>query len=159
MTTTTLNDTLVQLEGLYTAYQTLLTDAQGQLESLSMGAEEIKKVTESLESNPNFQRDTAEKMLTVATSMINNADEELMETWRASRFLTVLTEKCLRTIKSELEPLIKQQVKDVVQSGLIERLIADKITASERIETSLTVANNLEAALKPILDKHQASTV
>lgn len=151
--TTTLNDTLVKLEDLYTAYKALLTDAQGQLESFSLGETEIKQIINSLQERPVFQREVAESLLSQVSHSIRIGDQELFESWRASHFMNLLTDKILTTLKQELEPLIKDQVKEVVNSGIIERMIADKINESDKIETSLTVLNNLEAALKPIIAK------
>lgn len=152
-TTTTLVDTLVKLENLYLTYQALLTEAQGQLEALSLGESELKQVTESLSNKTEFQREIAESTLHKVLLLIRDGDEELFTTWRSSRFMSMVSEKCLETIKNEVEPFLKDQVREVINSGFIERMIADKVQASEKVETSLNVLHHLEVALKPIIAK------
>ena len=152
-TTTTLVDTLVKLENLYLTYQALLTEAQGQLESLSLGEQELKKVSELISDKVSFQRDISQFILFKIHDLIRDGDEELLDSWRSSRFMSMVSQKCLETIKNEVEPLIRDKVMDTINSGFIERMITNKVEASEKVETSLTVLNNLEAALKPIIAK------
>ena len=146
MTTTSINDTLVQLESLYTAYDEILKQAKEQLESFDVTDSQITRVATKLEGNKEIQE--AAKQAAI-TDFVRAVGENDLDFWRGRQFVDKIAEMVIAQVKDEVNRYVRDLLNDQDIIQMIDRRAEERITQN----TQLTNAMNVQGALT-VLMKH-----
>ena len=145
MTTTTINDTLVQLEALHTAYNEILEQAKQQLESLDATDSQIARIAEQLEGSERLQ--TAAKEAAVTSFVTSIADGDLAF-WRGRQFVQKISDFVVEQVKDEINTYVRDLLNEQKVLDMIDNRLARQITQSNEIVTALEA----KRALKTLID-------
>ena len=149
MTTTTINDTLVQLEALHTAYNEILKQAQAQLESLDVSDGQIARIAEKLEDSEKLQEAAKE---TAITSFVASMADGDLDFWRGRQFVQKISDLVTQQVKDEINNYVQNLLNEEKVIQMIDRRVEREVTQSGDITTALEAKRALITLLKTLDD-------
>ena len=149
MTTTTINDTLVQLEALVTAYDEILTQAKEQLENFDVTDAQIKRVATALESNKEVVE--AAKQAAIA-DFVQSIGRNEMDFWRGRQFVQKISDLVVEEVKKEINDYVRNMLNEQKVMDLVDRRLEAQITKSNEIVTAVEAKRALKKLIET-LDK------
>ena len=141
MTTTTINDTLVQLEALHTAYNEILQQAKEQLESFDVSDDQIKRVADKLENSVTVQN--AAKHAAIE-SFVRSINENELDFWRGRQFVDKIAELVITQVKDEINDYVRGLIREEKVLDMIDRRLADRITTNNELMNAMQVQGALK---------------
>ena len=145
MTTTTLNDTLVQLETLYNAYNEILDQAKAQLESFDVTDAQIGRVAEKLESSEKLQEAAKQAAITDFAQSIAEND---LDFWRGRQFVSKISDLVVEQVKDEINTYMRNLLNEQKIIDMIDNRLAMQVSQSSEIVTAIEA----KRALKKLID-------
>ena len=149
MTTTKINDTLVQLESLYTAYDEILRQAKEQLESFDVTDQQISRVAAKLEGNKEIAEAAKQAAIADFVQAVNNND---LDFWRGRQFVDKISELVINQVKDEINDYVRNLLNENEVIEMIDRRLAQRITQNNEIMNAMQVSGALKM-LKEELNK------
>ena len=149
MTTTTINDTLVQLESLYNAYNEILEQAKAQLEAFDVTDAQIERVAERLERSDKLQEAAKEAAVTDFARSV--ADGEL-DFWRGRQFVQKISDMVIEQVKKDINEYVGNLLQEDAVTRLIDRRLAERVNDASEIKTAIEAKRALKALIET-LDK------
>ena len=141
MTTTTLNDTLVQLEALHTAYNEILLQAKEQLESFDVTDQQISRVAAKLESNKEIAEAAKQAAIADFVQAVNNND---LDFWRGRQFVDKISELVVTQVKDEINDYVRNLLNENKVIEMIDRRLAQRITDNNELMNAMQVQGALK---------------
>ena len=149
MTTTTINDTLVQLEALHTAYNEILEQAKQQLESLDATDSQITRIAEKLEGSERLQ--TAAKEAAVTSFVTSIADGDLAF-WRGRQFVQKISDLVVEQVKDEINSYVRNLLNEENVIKMIDTRVQRQVTQSDEITTAIEAKRALKLLIASLND-------
>ena len=151
MTTTEINNTLVELESLHKAYAEILEAAKEQLESLEVTDSTLNQIGERVCNTMDFRQSVARSCFDLLRDwFVDNSDDADSESYARSRFLDLITVRILDKVKEEVKQQVSAAVLDVLDTGTIERRLERKVLENDAINSALVVQKKLASLLNDL---------
>mgnify|MGYP001211556032 CR=1 FL=1 len=151
MTTTEINNTLVELESLHKAYAEILEAAKEQLESLEVSDSTITQISDKLSTTTELRQAVARSTFDLMRQFFTeNADDADTDCFARGRFIDLLSVKVLEAVKKEVQAQISEAVMDVLNTGVIERRLEQKVINNDAINSALLVHKGLASLLNDL---------
>ena len=147
-TTAQLNDTIVQLESLYNAYNEILDSAKTQLEDLQMTDEDVKNLAAKIGRLDGFRDETANAVYRKVLADLKEGDESLFESYLNKQVLAKLAERLMDLVKKEIAEYIDLKVNQIVDSYKVERALSDKLKENDAINSALAIQKAVSQIIK-----------
>jgi hypothetical protein len=151
MQTTELNGTLVQLESLYNSYNTILDQAKQQLEKIDLDDNARKRISEDIAKDTDLRKALSEQLFRDMRSDLQDADEATMNSYVASNFVQLLSEKIYEQITQKLDNYVKELVDNIFTSDYIERELQKKVDANTDIAKAIRTRSQMKAAIQILM--------
>ena len=140
MTTTSINDTLVQLEKLHKAYSDILEQAKEQLESLTLSDQDAATLARRLSTIDIFRNTIVSCLYDMLKSDAQSlTSEEFLDMYDARAFVRVVADRILDLSKDEISQFVNQEVRKIVESRAIETVIERRINEHDAIKHALAL--------------------
>ena len=146
MTTTntaSLDDTVVRLDTLYTAYESIFQQAQAQLESLELSDEDAKTLAFKISLDGSFRRSVREECL---NNLLGRFQEDLIDTSDSgslTKLIEAITKQVEKHMTEQFYDMLSTQVKTFLESpelkSKVERAVLEHPMIHTATETRLTL--------------------
>ena len=146
MTTTntaSLDDTVVRLDTLYTAYESIFKQAQTQLESLELSDDDANTLARKIALDGAFKRTVRDECL---TNLLGRFQEDLIDTSDSralARLIEAITKKVEQHMTDQFYDMLNTQVKTFLESpelkSKVERAVIEHPMIHTATETRLTL--------------------
>ena len=146
MTTTntaSLDDTVVRLDTLYTAYESIFKQAQSQLESLELSNEDANTLAQKLASDGAFKRSVRDQCL---TDLLGRFQEDLTDTsdsGKLTQLIAAITTQVEKHMSDQFYDMLNTQVKSFLVSpelaSKVELAVLEHPMIHTAAETRLTL--------------------
>lgn len=146
MTTTntaSLDDTVVRLDTLYTAYESIFKQAQTQLESLELSADDANTLARKLALDSGFRRSVRDECL---SNLVGRFKEDLIDTSDSgalTKLIEAITTKVEQHMTEQFYVMLNTQVKTFLESpelkSKVERAVLEHPMIHTATETRLTL--------------------
>ena len=144
MTTATINDTLVHLDSLYTAYNEILEQAKVQLEALEISDSTITRMTSELLDSREFMTKITSETREVQRNMLDSIDESMEE---------ALAEKLSQKVWNKLESSLENALNDRFNELLNSQSVADKVRSYILGQQEIKDALSVKAAMACVVEQ------
>ena len=152
MQTTELNGTLVQLETLYNSYNTILDQAKAQLEKIDLDDNARKRIAEDISKDTDLRKALSEQLFRDLRSDLQNADEAAMDSYVASNFVKLLSDKIYEQVELKIDTYVKQIIDNVFTSDYIENELTKKVKENTNIAQAIRTRIQMKAAIQMLMD-------
>jgi len=134
--TININETVAQLEGLYNGYNTILKDAKDQLAELdtNLTPEQIDQVAAKIAAQPSLIDSVATNVRFNITTEVGQLDDAIIE-----QIATALQSKMEERYLQVTREAIEQKIQQVLEDGLLERVIEQRLKQSEEMNAFIDV--------------------
>jgi hypothetical protein len=146
MTTTntaSLDNTVVRLDTLYTAYESIFQEAQKQLESLELSDEDAGTLARKIALDGPFKRQVRDECL---GNLMNRFKEDLVDTADSgvlTRLIEAITKQVEKHMTDQFYDMLNTQVKTFLESpelkSKVERAVLEHPMIHTATETRLTL--------------------
>jgi len=135
--TININETVAQLEGLYNGYNTILKDAKDQLAELdtSLTPEQIDQVATKIGTQPSLIDSVATNVRSNITNEVGELDDAIIEQI-AIALQAKMEDRYLQVTRQAIE----QKIQQVLEDGLLERVIEQRLKESAEINAFVDIA-------------------
>ena len=155
MTTVNLNDTLVNLESLHTAYEQILIEARQQLEKVDVTDDTVSRVSSNLANSSDFKKSCVDSILSGLRNDMRSTDTAAFETYTGQAFVELVAKEIYKIMTNQLADDVNRMVDARINSSTIDNALAAKITECDSLNNAIIVRNRLADLLKvlPETDK------
>ena len=146
MTTTntaSLDDTVVRLDTLYTAYESIFQQAQAQLESLELSNDDANTLARKLALDGSFRRSVRDECL---VNLMKRFEEDLIDTsdsGKLTQLIAAITTQVEKHMTEQFYDMLSTQVKTFLESpelkSKVERAVLEHPMIHTATETRLTL--------------------
>ena len=150
MTTTSINDTLVQLENLHQAYSAILEAAKKQLEGLEVSPEVVEQITAALADRTELKQSVATSVYNSLGADFRETDGEFFDSFSRGRFVRTVRDEVITKVDELIKDKVNAQVEEVIQSGYIARVLERKVKENDAINHALVVSSRLSTLLQQL---------
>lgn len=149
MTTTTINDTVVQLEALHTAYATILEQAKAQLESLELSPSDVKSLSLQLSRTGDFKTAVVAGVYTQLRNEIKGVDNaEFAQDYAGNQLCMAIAQKVLVLVKQDIAEFAALKIKEIVEGYKLEKIVTNQINENVELHNSVLIKDKLAQLLK-----------
>ena len=146
MTTTntaSLDDTVVRLDTLYTAYESIFQQAQTQLERLELSDDDANTLARKLALDGSFRRSVRDECL---NNLLGRFQEDLIDTsdsGKLTQLIAAITKQVEKHMTDQFYDMLNTQVKTFLESpelkSKVERAVLEHPMIHTATETRLTL--------------------
>lgn len=150
MTTATLGNTTVQLEGLINGYSEVLEQAKDQLTSFDLSEHHLDRIAVKVAANSDLQKEVKKDAMRQIADLLVNEPEGLNDDYVGRAFIKVIADKITADLQSQIETLVNECFDKVLTSDAIEKRLMEKVAATAPIDKALTIAGHMQAVAEQL---------
>lgn len=143
MTTATINDTLVHLESLHTAYSEILEQAKSQLEALDISDTTVSRVSSQILRSDEFIVKVTSELRTTQANLLANITTQMEE---------ALAEKLSQKVWEKLESSLEDALNDRFNELLNSQSVADRVRSYVLGQQEVKDALDVKAAMALVIE-------
>ena len=146
MTTATINDTLVHLESLHTAYSEILEQAKAQLEALEISDATISRMTTELLDSREFMSKITSETRLVQRTMLDAIDASMEEALAEK-----LSQKVWNKLESSLENALNDRFNELLNSTSVADRVRSYILGQQEVKDALEVKAAMALVIEQVM--------
>ena len=146
MTTATINDTLVHLESLHTAYSEILEQAKAQLEALEISDATISRMTSELLDSREFMTKITSETREVQRNMLDSIDASMEEALAEK-----LSQKVWNKLESSLENALNDRFNELLNSTSVADRVRSYILGQQEVKDALEVKGAMALVIEQVM--------
>ena len=147
MTTTTIESTVVKLDGLHAAYKEVLDQAKQQLEDVDLTPVIINALAARLKDDSRLCHDCGRAAAHKIKEDIKSEESEILDTYAGKGLCEAVADRMFEAIKGRIDAYIKEKVLNVIETAQIERLLQEKVLENGTIHEALIIRRKLKELL------------
>jgi len=142
----------VQLETLYNSYNTILEQAKEQLEKIDLDDNARKRISEDIAKDTDLRKALSEQLFRDMRSDLQDADEATMDSYIASNFVKLLSDKIYEQLEVKIDQYVKQIIDNVFTSDYIENELTKKVKENTDIAQAIRTRIQMKGAIQMLMN-------